>query len=136
MAATLIEDYQLGSASNFPIELTITIGFAQLGSTSLSIDGKPITGKAQSLAGVDILPTPNANYPGSFKVRIGKNSELAGKQLAIISSVARIQANEDRSSLTVSLKGGAASQTFQPLEESIPKKGDWIDYVAVITFTA
>lgn len=136
MPTTLIKKYEVDKASQDPIALTITIGYGQLGSTALTVAKKPWLEKAVNAQGVEISPDHNGNYPGSFTVTIGANNSLVDEELVVVSSIARIQKNEERSSLSVALKGGPLPKSYSPLEEKISKKGDWLTYVAIITFKA
>jgi hypothetical protein len=120
----LFDQYQTDGSAN-PLKLTITIGYAQAGSTGLMIDN------------VDLIVRPpadvNGNYPGSFSVEVGKNDDLVGKTLQISPAVTKIQPTTD-SSVMIELRGGTVDKQYGPLTATLNNPGDIADYYAEIKF--
>jgi hypothetical protein len=129
----LFEDYELKTGDTDNITLKVTIGYAQLGATTISVGGKRIKKTAKDEFNNDFLPDANGVYPKSFSVVIGTSGKLRNKQLVVISNVERIQDNEDRTSVDFLLTGGRSDSDNRTLTEKIAVKGEWLTYVAVIS---
>jgi hypothetical protein len=123
MATTIYGTYQTDGSAN-PISLGVQVGFAQLGATSVTLDGVP---KVES--GAD----SNGIYREDLNISLGSNSDLKGKCLEITSKVdiLKIPAN---SSLTINLAGTAPQAYDLDNPSTGVGVGDVIDYYASITF--
>jgi len=124
MATTIYDTYQTNGSADI-ISLSGVVGFAQLGATSVTIDGVP-----------KVVATADANgiYKNNFEVNLGSNTVLAGKLLEVnaIITILNIPAT---SSLTLTLSGSDADKTYDLDNPSTGvNKGDVIDYLASITF--
>ena len=124
MSTKLFDNYQTDGSANI-ISLEVKIGFAQLGSTSISLNGVQLITPAAD---------PNGNYKGSFKIDLGTNAALSGKLLTIISGIEILQ-QPGASSLTLTLKG-AKSGPHQYILQSAPgaATGFVVNYFALISF--
>ena len=134
MATTSDDNYNTKKGSNDNVNLTVTIGFAQIASTAVSLDGSPILVPGKDESGNTIQPDGNGNYLNTFIIPLGSNVNVNGKELLVVSSVERIQDNEDRTSVEINLEGGEAPKTFPLLTEKATSKGDTVTYDPVITF--
>src|ERR1043165_176912 len=126
----LHDSYNLKSGSQDNVTLTVTIGFAQLGATTINLDGVSVCNTATDQQGNSIQPGAKCVYPKSFSLIVGQNYSLAGKQLVIISNVERIfddgQAGADQSSVDISLSGGQQDKVYPTLSGTISSKGDFL----------
>lgn len=134
MATILLDSYRLKNGKGV-VSLSITIGYAQLGATSVSLNGQPFLKPAVSQNGKPVLPDKDGNYPGSFALELDENQNLVGKQLSVVASVSRIQPDKEWTSLTVALSGGVEAQLYPVLKEKIAAVGGWLTYVAIIDLT-
>ena len=123
MATTIYGTYQTDGSAN-PISLNVEVGFAQLGATSVTIDGVP---KVES--GAD----SNGIYRENFNINLGPNSALKGKLLEVTSKVniLKLPAN---SSLTINIAGTAPQGYGMDNPSTGVGVGDVIEYYASITF--
>lgn len=123
MPTSIFDTYQTDGSAN-QIFLNIQIGFAQLGSTAVSVDGVPIV----------ITPPADAagNYRNDFTIPLDTNAALAGRVLQIISNVNIIQP-PGNSSVAINLSGGTAPQQYL-LDSTGAAVGDVVNYFASITF--
>jgi hypothetical protein len=124
MATTIYDTYQTNGSANI-ISLSGVVGFAQLGATSVTIDGVP-----------KVVATADANgiYKNNFEVNLGSNTDLAGK-LIEVNAMITILNIPATSSLTLTLSGSDTDKTYDLDNPSTGvNKGDVIDYLASITF--
>ncbi len=124
MKLQLFDSYPTDDSTS-EIYLKITIGYGQIGSTTVSLDNTRYqTEKADK----------NGNYPDSFSLLIGQNNQLKGKLLIVSSTVTRIQP-VSASSLLIELDDGNATHKYSLLSGILSQPGDTIDYYAEITLT-
>jgi hypothetical protein len=123
MATTIYGTYQTDGTAN-PISLIVQVGFAQLGATSVTIDGVP---KVES--GAD----SNGIYRENFNISLGANSEMQGKVLEITSKV-NILKSPANSSLSINLAGTTPQGYDMDNPSTDVGVGDVIEYYASITF--
>jgi len=128
MATTFNDNYQVKSGSSDDVILSVTIGYAQIASTSVTVDGVQFTAGGKDEHGNIIQPDANGNYPDSFSIVIGQNKDLPSKTVLIVSTVERVQDNEDNTSVQISCSGGVSSKTFPLLTEKIMTKGETLIY--------
>jgi len=122
----LFDNYKTDGSAN-PISLKVTVGYAQSGSTGLSIDNVPLV----------ITPPAdiNGNFPNSFTLQnIGSNASLKGKVLAISTAVTKAQPTASSSEL-IEFDGGTAHKSYGPLTGTLTNPGDIVNYYSEITFT-
>lgn len=126
MPTTIFDTYATNESAT-EITLSVQIGFAQLGSTSVLIDTDQI-----------IVPPAdaNGNYRGNFSIPIGTNASLGS-----VNGLLQMTTNVDilmlpgQSSVTLTLTGGAAPQTFVMNNPAAGVAvGDVINFSANITF--
>jgi hypothetical protein len=123
MATTIYGTYQTDGSAN-PISLSVLVGFAQLGATSITIDGVP---KVESTA------DSNGIYRENLNISLGSNSDLKGKCLEITSKV-NILKTPANSSLTINLAGTAPQGYNMDNPSTGVGVGDVVEYYASITF--
>jgi hypothetical protein len=124
MPTTIFDTYATnGSAAE--ITLSVQIGFAQLGSTSVLIDNDQV-----------IVPPAdhNGNYRGNFSIPIGTNASLANSLLQTITNVAILML-PGQSSVILTLTGGTAPQSYVMDNPAAGVAvGDVINFSANISF--
>lgn len=108
MGLTLQTDYAVDAGD---VTLTVIIGDGQLGSSLVRLGEK-------ELATGDI-----------DRLKIGKGSAIAGKELFVKTVVADVNDNTNHTSVRYELKGGAADQTFD-LDASVDEEGGSVIYRA------
>lgn len=124
MATTIYDTYQTDGSTN-TISLNGVVGFAQLGATSVTIDGVP-----------KVVATADSNgiYRNNFAINLDTNSDLAGKLLEVISKITILN-SPSNSSLLLTLSGAASDKEYDLNNPSTGvSRGDVIDYFASITF--
>ena len=125
MANTSFNDtYQLNDSVNLVI-LHVTIGYAQIGATGVSVNGIRVSMPPTAVYGT---------YTNSFDLVLGTNHDLANALLKVSAAVERIQPAETRTSILISLSGGVVPCTFPLLSANANSVGDVIDYLGLITF--
>ncbi|MGH7323702.1 MAG: hypothetical protein ACREJ9_03540 [Candidatus Rokuibacteriota bacterium] len=115
MAVNLDTTYHVDSGD---ITLSIVIGDGQLGSSRVSLGGK-VLGQGDAIK----------NLP------LGKGSKLAGKALSVKSVVTDVNDQTNHTSITYSLRGGAAPADYE-LNATVTDEGDSIIYRATIALEA
>jgi len=112
MATKLETSYPVNSND---VYLTVIIGEAQLGSSSVTLDSEILcTGEIKDL-------------------KIGNGNDIKGKMLRVKSIVSDINDNTNRTSIIYRFKGGKADTEYL-LEETVSQDGDSIIYRAYIKF--
>jgi len=99
--AVVYDLYQLRD-SDEPVFLSITIGYAQDGNSAVKLDG-------ESLA---------EDKVNSFRMEIGKNNELHGKELKITSLITDVQEEIDKVSITILVSGGVEAASWVMIKDS------------------
>lgn len=75
-----------------------------------------------------------ANHPGDFeKTPLGTNSELNGKKLSIVATIADTSRDTNLTSVAIHLRGGFKAADFL-LSKSVEEEGSSVDYLALIEF--
>jgi len=125
MATNLFDSYQTDGSAN-QVHLSLSVGFAQLGSTAVTIGT------------IALIVTPpadaNGNYKGDFTIPLGTNAALAGQTLQIETDVDILMAPAE-SSVQIQLTGGSADQEYDLDNPAAGVSvGDEIDFTAVINF--
>jgi hypothetical protein len=96
------------------VTLTIVIGDGQLGSSRVSLDDT-IIGQGDAIE----------------NLRLGEGSGLDGKTLAVKSVVTDVNDQTNHTSITYSLRGGAAPADYE-LDATVAEEGDSVIYRATI----
>jgi hypothetical protein len=124
MATIIYDTYQTDGSAN-AISLNGVVGFAQLGATSITIDGVP-----------KVVATADANgiYKNNFDIILDTNSALSGKLLEVTSKITILNTPAG-SSLILTLSGGGADKEYDLNNPATGvAKGDVIEYYASIAF--
>lgn len=123
MDTDLFDSYPTDGSANV-ISITVTVGYAQVGSTSIAINSVPY-----------IIPPAdtNGNYANSFTLKLGTNADLKGKSLQVIPTVTRVQPVPN-STVIISLTSNGVTHTYPTMGGTIPALGGTLDYFALITF--
>jgi len=74
--------------------------------------------------------TPIASGAAIKALSVGQGSAIAGKKLRITTTVTDTNTNTNRTSVTYTLKGGKATQTFKSAHE-VDSPGGTVDYDAI-----
>jgi hypothetical protein len=101
MAVALKTMYEVADAE---VTVTVTIGEGQLGSSRVRVGDREVTVGDVS------------------KVKIGKGSAIAGKELFIKTVVADVNDQTNRTSVSYELKGGKVDKTFD-LDATVDEEG-------------
>ena len=113
MASTTINDfYSVGTTEN-EIILKITIKQAQISKSTVRLNKQPI-----------------GEFQDSFKVSLGKASDIVGKVLYVDTSEADIDPDSDVTSFTLMLTGGPDDYKNQRVQTVTP--GGFVLYTAEI----
>ena len=123
MATKIYDSYSTDGSVN-PISLNVKIGYAQLGSTSVSIDYDQLV--------IAPLADQNGNYRGDFTIILGTNENLKGKNLSIVTNVSILK-SPTASSVSITLSGGVGSHAYSLKSGATAAVGDIINYLASIT---
>jgi hypothetical protein len=116
MSSSLTKAYQLRKDGT-EIKLIISIGEAQLGVTSVSLENDLIVN----------------NKAGTVERIIGKDSNLVGKSLYCGSTVTDVRTETNRTSITYRLEGGV-NVYENTLQETVNNDGEVVRYNASFFF--
>jgi len=97
------------------VELTITIGNAQMGASRVMLGGKVLATGAVT------------------EEKIGRGSDLFGKELAVKTVVADVNDSTNLTNVKYLLTGGKANQEFN-FEETVDQHGDAVIYRVEFNF--
>ena len=117
------DSYDTDGSGNI-ITLNVTIGYAQIASTGVFIDGNQVVTPAAD---------PNGNYANSFSLELDTNLNLEGKMLIISTAVTQVQPTTAVSE-QIELVGGVAPKAFPLLNAVSPGLGAVTDFRGIITF--
>jgi uncharacterized protein with LGFP repeats len=116
MSNTLSKAYQVPKDET-EIKLTVSIGEAQLGVTSVNLENDLIVN----------------NQVGTVRIIIGRAETLAGKSLYCSSTVTDVRTETNRTSITYMLEGGP-NVYENTLQETVNNEGDVVRYNASFFF--
>ena len=108
MAVALNTEYEVGAGD---VTLTVVIGEGQLGSSLVKVGEKQLT------------------IGDVTKLKVGKGSAVAGKDLFIKTVVTDVNDKTDRTSVRYELKGGTVDKTFD-LDATVDEEGGSVIYRA------
>jgi len=125
MSTKLFDAYQTDGSNN-PVSLRVSIGNAQTGVSSVTIDGNPVA----------IIPPAGAdgNYRGDFNIILGANAALAGRTMEINTNVQLVMA-PTASSVGIELTGGAGPHVYSLQSAAGAAAGSVVNYFSSISFT-
>jgi hypothetical protein len=106
----LRESYLVGESS---VKLDVEIGDGQKAYVEVLLNGN-LLASGNSIGGLDV----------------GLGPALSGKKLRITATVTDTNANTNHTSVTYTLSGGAANQSFQSTHD-VDSAGDTVDYDAI-----
>lgn len=123
MDTDLFDSYATDGSANI-ISISVTVGYAQIGSTSIAINSVPY-----------IIPPADArgNYPNSFTINLGSNASLAGKTLQVVSTITRVQPVTN-ATVIIELTSNGVTHTYTTIGGSIDALGGVLPCFALITF--
>jgi len=113
MSTKLFDAYQTDGSNN-PVSLRVSIGNAQTGVSSVTIDGNPVA----------IIPPAGA----------GANAALAGRTMEINTNVQLVMA-PTASSVGIELTGGAGPHVYSLQSAAGAAAGSVVNYFSSISFT-
>ena len=119
---TLIDFYQV-TYSGQPVKLTVTIGNGMNAISKLLLNSQVVQGSE-----VD------GSFTRSFEKKLGTNEELAGQKLQMTTLVLNNGEDINRTSIIVSLTGGA-TQYAQKLEHDSSEMGVAVKFTVGIRFS-
>ena len=124
MSTKLSDTYQTDGSNN-QISLSVKIGYAQIGVSSVTIDGNQLS----------ITPPAdiNGNYRGDFIIPLGTNSTLKGKILVINSNVQLVQV-PTASSIGIDLTGGTGPHAYSLQSAAGAAAGSVVNYYSSVAF--
>jgi hypothetical protein len=114
----MVTDANFYRLANGPVALRVVIGDAQVGASSLTLDGKPIAFD---------------NQTGSAPIGDGPN--LANSILRCVTIVHDTNAATNKTSVTYTLEGGLVARTFF-YEFTVAQEKDSVHYVVSFIFVA
>lgn len=115
MSTSFTKLYQI-TDDNADIKLTLNIGEAQKGVTSIKLNTNTLLNDSE----------------GNVELVVGKGSELKGKTIHCTTTVTDIRTETNQTSVTYKITGG--SPYTKILGESVDNHGDVIFYTADIVF--
>ncbi len=118
---TLVDFYQI-TKSDDPVTLEVIIGDAQNAVSTLRLGATKISSKDSG-----------GDFTRSFKVELGKNSDLNNQTLNLTTIVHEISPSTTRTSVTIKLSGG--KKKFESvMRTTVAAKGQVVNYFAQIGF--
>ena len=114
---TVFKIYDIFDRRTTPIQLEVTIGHGQLGSTLLKLDS-----------------TLLGNFDNTFTHEIGPSNEMKNKTLNIFTTIHDIQPDTDKVSLAIKLIGGKKEYEQTVLDTTVPTSGAIATGVVTVVF--
>ncbi len=124
MSTKLFDSYKTDGSANV-VSLRVKIGNAQLGVSSVTIDGNPLI----------VTPPADAygNYRGDFTITLDTNTGINGKTLVINSNIQLVK-TPTASSINIELSGGAGPHAYSLTSAAGAAAGSVVNYYASISF--
>lgn len=98
--------YDVYDSGNEVVIITIEIGNGQIGSSIVKIENNNL-----------------GDFENSFSLEIGKNKDLKGKQLSIITMIHDINPSSDKIEMSIQIEGGKNIHNQVIFDSSLPSSG-------------